>query len=371
MAIPFEKTAKNLLFTVQDYSLFAWEALANLFRPPVYWPEFLMQSDIIGVGSVTIVILSGFFTGGVLALQSAATLAQFGATAVTGRFVSTTMIRELGPVLTGIMVSGRNASSMASELGSMVVTEQVDAMRALGVDPMRRLVTPRLFASITMLVFLTIIADAFGILGGAFVTSGRVPLRPGVPGRHRHAAADDRVGAERPGLQPLQMHGASTPGAVPLGEAEDLGQGASQHLAHLRGGELAEVERPLGHVGERLGQELVMAAVRAVDRVGRPQRDDRADRAPLLSDGGVRGPVHQALAGQLEDGLLEGADEVELAEHGGEQRGVGRLPVRRRAGQAGPLGARREALDAWHGRHATQRMHTFQQEVRSVRPKGL
>ena len=207
--------------------------------------------------------------------------------------------------------------------------------------------------------------------GAGFVTGERVPLRPGVAGRHRHAAADDRVGAERPGLQPLQVHGAAAPGAVALGEAEDLGQGAPQYLGHLGGGELSEVERPLGHVGERLGQELVVAAVRAVDGVGRPQRDDRADRAALLSDGGVRGPVHQALAGQLEDGLLEGADEVELAEHGGEQCGVGRLPVRRGAGQAGPLGARGEALDAWHGRHATQRMHTFQLEAGSVRAKSL
>ncbi len=97
-------------------------------------------------------------------MQSAATLSQFGATAVTGRFVSLTMIRELGPVLTGIMVAGRNASSMASELGSMVVTEQIDAMRALGVDPMRKLVTPRLFSCISMLFFLTILADAFGII---------------------------------------------------------------------------------------------------------------------------------------------------------------------------------------------------------------
>jgi phospholipid/cholesterol/gamma-HCH transport system permease protein len=166
----FERTAKNLVYTVQDYSLFAWQGVMNLFRPPVYWTDFLMQSDIIGVGSTVIVLLSGFFTGGVLALQSAATLSQFGAAAVTGRFVSFTMIRELGPVLTGIMVSGRNASSMASELGSMVVTEQIDAMRALGVDPMRRLITPRIYACVTMLFFLTIIADAFGILGGAFVT---------------------------------------------------------------------------------------------------------------------------------------------------------------------------------------------------------
>ena len=165
-----ERTAKELVLTVQEYSLFAHRAVMNLFSAPRYWPEFLVQSDIIGFGSATIVLMSGFFTGGVLALQSAATLAQFGAAEVTGRFVSITMIRELGPVLTGIMVSGRNASSMASELGSMIVTEQIDAMRALGVDPIRKLVTPRLFACISMLFFLTILADAFGILGGGFVT---------------------------------------------------------------------------------------------------------------------------------------------------------------------------------------------------------
>jgi phospholipid/cholesterol/gamma-HCH transport system permease protein len=165
-----EKTAKNMVLTVQDYSLFAWRALTNLYRPPIYWPEFLVQSDIIGFGSLSIVMLSGISTGGVLALQSSATLAAFGATAVTGQFVSIIMIRELGPVLTGIMVAGRNSSSMASELGSMVVTEQIDAMRALGVDPIRKLVTPRIFASIAMLFFLTIVADACSILGGSLVT---------------------------------------------------------------------------------------------------------------------------------------------------------------------------------------------------------
>src|SRR5579863_4905719 len=165
-----ENTAKNIVETVQAYSLFAYRGATNLFRPPIYWPDFLVQSDIIGFGSASIVLLSGFFTGGVLALQSAATLSQFGAAAVTGRFVSTSMIRELGPVLTGIMVSGRNASSMASELGSMVVTEQIDAMRALGVDPIRKLVTPRIFATVAMLFFLTIVSDAFGIVGGGIVT---------------------------------------------------------------------------------------------------------------------------------------------------------------------------------------------------------
>lgn len=167
---PVNDTAKEIVLTVQEYSIFAWRALVNLFRPPLYWVDFLLQSDVIGVGSISIVLLTGFFTGCVLALQSAATLAAFGATAITGQFVSLTMIRELGPVLTGVMVSGRNASSMASELGSMVVTEQIDAMRALGVDPMRKLVTPRIYASIAMLLLLTIVADACGILGGAAVT---------------------------------------------------------------------------------------------------------------------------------------------------------------------------------------------------------
>ena len=165
-----ETAAKSVVLTVQDYSLFASRAVMNLFTPPIYWVDFLLQAEIIGVGSTMIVLLAGFFTGAVLAVQSAATLAQFGATAVTGRFVSMSMIRELGPVLTGIMVSGRNASSMASELGSMVVTEQIDAMRALGVDPMRKLVTPRVAATVSMLFFLTIISDFFGILGGAVVT---------------------------------------------------------------------------------------------------------------------------------------------------------------------------------------------------------
>src|SRR6202044_2736727 len=165
-----DRIAKQIVLTVQEYSQFAGRALMNFVRPPIYWTGFLLQSDIIGFGSVPIVILSGFFTGGVLALQSSATLSEFGATAVTGQFVSLTMIRELGAVLTGIMVAGRNASSMASELGSMVVTEQIDAMRALGVDPVRKLVTPRIFATITMLLFLTVVADACGILGGGFVT---------------------------------------------------------------------------------------------------------------------------------------------------------------------------------------------------------
>ena len=170
MAIQIDRTAKQIVLTVQEYSLFAGRALMNLFRPPIYWTDFLMQCDIIGVGSLPIVILSGFFTGGVLSLQSSATLSAFGATADHRPVRQPHHDSRAGRGAHRRHGSGRNASSMASELGSMVVTEQIDAMRALGVDPMRKLVTPRIFATIAMLFFLTIVADAFGIAGGAAVT---------------------------------------------------------------------------------------------------------------------------------------------------------------------------------------------------------
>ena len=111
-----------------------------------------------------------YFAGCVLALQSATSLQQFGAVSMTGRLVSLSMMKELGPVLTGLMVSGRNASGMASELGSMKVTEQIDAMRALGVDPVRKLVTPRVTATVFMLFWLTILSDAVGVAGGGLVS---------------------------------------------------------------------------------------------------------------------------------------------------------------------------------------------------------
>jgi phospholipid/cholesterol/gamma-HCH transport system permease protein len=117
-----------------------------------------------------IVVLTGFFTGCVLALQSATALQEFGAVSKTGSLVSLSMVKELGPVLTALMVSGRNASGMASELGSMKVTEQIDAMRALGTDPVRKLVAPRLIATVFMLFFLTIVSDAVGIAGGTLVS---------------------------------------------------------------------------------------------------------------------------------------------------------------------------------------------------------
>jgi phospholipid/cholesterol/gamma-HCH transport system permease protein len=165
-----ESFAKNTVAAVQEYSLLAGRAVANMFSPPIYWADIFTQMDSIGVGSLPIVILTGFFTGCVLALQSETALQEFGAVSKTGSLVALSMVKELGPVLTALMVSGRNASGMASELGSMKVTEQIDAMRALGTDPTRKLVTPRVVATIFMLFFLTIVSDAVGIAGGALVS---------------------------------------------------------------------------------------------------------------------------------------------------------------------------------------------------------
>ncbi len=163
--------AKEKILAVQEYSLLAGRSLTNLFRQPRYVSDWIIQADLVGVGSLSIVVLTGFFTGAVLALQTSKTLAQFGSLSLTGQVVSLSMVRELGPVLTGLMVAGRNASGMASELGSMVVTEQIDAMRALGTDPTKKLVTPRVVATVFMLIFLTIISDMVGITGGFMVSA--------------------------------------------------------------------------------------------------------------------------------------------------------------------------------------------------------
>lgn len=161
---------KNIVLAVQEYSLLAGRSLANLFRQPRYVADTIQQADIIGVGSLPIVVLTGFFTGASLALETSSTLQKFGSLSLTGQLVSFSMVRDLGPVLTGLMVAGRNASGMASELGSMKVTEQIDAMRALGTDPTKKLVTPRVTATVVMLFFLTILSDFLGVLGG-FVVS--------------------------------------------------------------------------------------------------------------------------------------------------------------------------------------------------------
>src|ERR671929_2314345 len=125
--------------------------------------------DTIGVGSLGIASFVGFFAGVVMALQMSRALATYGQIGKTGTLVSLTLVRELGPVLTALMVAGRNSSGIASELGSMKVTEQIDAMRALGTDPIQKLVTPRMIATAVVLPLLTIIADFIGMFGGFII----------------------------------------------------------------------------------------------------------------------------------------------------------------------------------------------------------
>jgi len=144
----------------------AARAARGLLKRPRYIPETIAQMDAIGVGSLTIIILTGFFTGGVLTVQTFPTLKSYGAQSQTGYLVAVSLVRELGPVLCALMVTGRVGSAISAELGSMVVSQQIDAMRALGTDPIRKLVTPRLLALLVSLPLLTVLADVLGIVGG-------------------------------------------------------------------------------------------------------------------------------------------------------------------------------------------------------------
>jgi phospholipid/cholesterol/gamma-HCH transport system permease protein len=160
---------KNAVNEVQEYVKLSLAAIRGSFGKPFYFHDLIEQLESIGVGSLTVVLLTGAFTGMVLALQSGITLDQFGARPVVGRLVSASMLKELGPVLTALMLTGRVGSGIAAELGSMVVTDQINALRALGTDPVRKLVVPRLMAGVVMAPILTVIADTVGIVGGAII----------------------------------------------------------------------------------------------------------------------------------------------------------------------------------------------------------
>ena len=162
----FENWLKSAVLEVQEYMRLQAATIRGATSRPYYFRDIVEQFEAIGVGSLTVVVLTGFFTGAVLALQSGMTLDQFGARPFVGRLVSASMIKELGPVLTGLMLAGRIGSGIAAELGSMVVTDQINALRALGTDPVRKLVVPRVLAGFWMAPVLTVIADTVGILGG-------------------------------------------------------------------------------------------------------------------------------------------------------------------------------------------------------------
>lgn len=162
----------KFIFELQEISLLVWRSFASIFSHPRYLNEWIRQMDLIGVGSLPIVLLTGFFTGAVLVLQTHPILGGYGVQGNTGQLVATSLVRELGPVLSALMVSGRIGSAIAAELGSMVVSQQIDAMRAFGTNPIRKLATPRLIALMLTLPLLTVAADIFGLIGGAIVASG-------------------------------------------------------------------------------------------------------------------------------------------------------------------------------------------------------
>jgi phospholipid/cholesterol/gamma-HCH transport system permease protein len=165
-----EQWAKAAALEMQEYLRMNAAVARALVTRPFYARDVVEQFDAIGVGSLTVVLLTGAFTGAVLALQSGLTLDQFGARSMVGRLVSASMVKELGPVLTALMVTGRVGSGIAAELGSMVVTDQISALRALGTDPIRKLVLPRILAGLIMVPVLTAISIAVGMVGGAIVS---------------------------------------------------------------------------------------------------------------------------------------------------------------------------------------------------------
>ena len=171
---------KNALLEVQEYVRMIAASGRALVSRPFYYRDVIEQFDAIGVGSLTVVILTGMFTGMVLALQSGLTLDQFGARSMVGRLVSASMVKELGPVLTALMVTGRVGSGIAAELGSMAVTDQISALRALGTDPIRKLVLPRILAGTLMVPVLTVIADGVGMVGAWLISSWQLRVASSV-----------------------------------------------------------------------------------------------------------------------------------------------------------------------------------------------
>ncbi|MEZ5320351.1 MAG: ABC transporter permease [Vicinamibacterales bacterium] len=158
------------LLEVQEYMRMLGQVVRGVVSRPLYARDIVEQFDAIGLGSLTVVLLTGTFTGMVLALQSGLTLDQFGARSMVGRLVSASMVKELGPVLTALMVTGRVGSGIAAELGSMMVTDQIAALRALGTDPIRKLVVPRVIAGTLMVPVLTVIADGVGMIGADIIS---------------------------------------------------------------------------------------------------------------------------------------------------------------------------------------------------------
>lgn len=160
--------------------IFLLTAFVHIFIPPFKFKYFIRQLNFFGNRSLTVVVLIAVFTGMVLGLQGYYTLRKFGAEAMLGAAVSISIIRELGPVLTALMVTGRAGSALTAEIGIMKITEQIDALLAMALNPMKYLVVPNLLAAIVAFPLLTAIFDITGIYSGYFISSKLLGLGKGV-----------------------------------------------------------------------------------------------------------------------------------------------------------------------------------------------
>jgi phospholipid/cholesterol/gamma-HCH transport system permease protein len=174
--LPLLPTVRPHLKALGEYAHLVWDVLRDIRRHGIDLRETSKHIVAIGISSLPIILLTAVFTGMVLALQTAYGLQRFGAKNYVGNLVGLALARELGPVLTAVMVCGRVGAGIAAELASMVVTEQVDAIRALGGDPIRRLVTPRLIAGIVSMPLLAGLALLIGIWGGLVVAVGELGI---------------------------------------------------------------------------------------------------------------------------------------------------------------------------------------------------
>src|SRR5579864_7886458 len=168
---PIGRAFLTLLAQIGSLTMFTASSVSSCFRPPIYWLHIVRQMMRIGYFSLPVVGLTAFFTGGVLALQIYIGGNRYGAEAIVPQIVVLGITRELGPVIAGLMVAGRVAAAIAAEIGTMKVTEQIDALTTLATNPLKYLVVPRLIAAVVTLPILTAIGDSIGVFGGYVVAT--------------------------------------------------------------------------------------------------------------------------------------------------------------------------------------------------------
>jgi phospholipid/cholesterol/gamma-HCH transport system permease protein len=168
---PIGRAFLAMLAQIGSLTVFTLSSVSSCFRPPIYWLHILRQIMRIGYFSLPVVGLTAFFTGGVLALQIYIGGNRYGAEAIVPQIVVLGITRELGPVIAGLMVAGRVAAAIAAEIGTMRVTEQIDALTTLATNPIKYLVVPRLIAAVVSMPILVGIADSIGVFGGYIVST--------------------------------------------------------------------------------------------------------------------------------------------------------------------------------------------------------